>query len=106
MSDEEIEDMVRNVAYSLPPSDFGSHRAIRAMTEAIKPLVDPSLYAQGFHDGMQEAARTLREAAEDHRNQSRECKKVLEAQAHELAAALLGSWANGLEMNASKALNK
>ena len=61
-------------------------------------------YAQGFYDGLLEAARVLRDAADDHRNQSRESKKVLEAQAHELGAALLGSWANGLEINANTAV--
>jgi hypothetical protein len=62
-------------------------------------------YAQGFYDGLMEAARVLREAAEDHRNQARETRKVLESQAHELGAAVLGSWANGLEINANRSLS-
>src|SRR6188474_12536 len=32
---EAIHNLVRKTAMSLPPSDFGSHRAIEAMTEAI-----------------------------------------------------------------------
>jgi hypothetical protein len=60
-------------------------------------------YEQGFHDGLMEAARVLREAADDHRSQARENRKVLESQAHGLGAALLGSWANGLEINANRA---
>lgn len=57
-------------------------------------------YAQGFGDGLREAARTLRDAAEDHREQGISSKKVLESQAHQLASALFASWANGIEMNA------
>lgn len=57
-------------------------------------------FTRGFASGMAEAARILRDAAEDHRDQARACKKVLEAQAHELAAALLDSWANGFTMKA------
>lgn len=33
-----IEEMVRKVAMSIPPSDFGSGRAIKAMAEALAPL--------------------------------------------------------------------
>lgn len=51
-----------------------------------------------------EAVHTLRTAAEAHRADSRASKKVLEAQAHELAAALLGSWAEGLAINANRAI--
>ncbi len=37
-------------------------------------------FTRGFASGMAEAARILRDAAEDHRDQARACKKVLEAQ--------------------------
>jgi len=33
---DEVESFVRTVAYSLPPSDFGSFRAIKAMAAAIR----------------------------------------------------------------------
>jgi hypothetical protein len=62
-------------------------------------------YAQGFVDGLKESARTLREAARDHYEQSIASKKVLEAQAHQLAAALFASWANGLDIRADNFLN-
>lgn len=59
-----------------------------------------SEYAQGFGDGLREAAKQLRDAANDHKIMASESKKVLDTQAHELAAALFYSWANGFEMNA------
>ena len=59
-----------------------------------------SEYAQGFGDGFREAAKQLRDAAYDHKTMASESKKVLEIQAHELAAALFYSWANGFELNA------
>jgi hypothetical protein len=67
-------------------------------------MVDMTDFADGFRTGLMEAAHTLRTAAEEHRADSRASKKVLEAQAHELAAVLLGSWANGLEINANRAI--
>lgn len=62
-----------------------------------------SEYAQGFLAGMRDAARTLREAANGRLSDCQASKKVLESQAHQLAAALLASWANGLEINAETA---
>lgn len=59
-------------------------------------------YDQGFRDGLAEAARMLRHAAEDHMGDSKASKKVLEGNAHSLAAALFYSWANGIEMAAEK----
>lgn len=61
-------------------------------------------YLGGFVAGLREAAHTLHEAARQHSADGEKSKKVLEAQAHQLAAALLGSWANGLEINADRAL--
>lgn len=63
-----------------------------------------SEFLQGFYAGMIEAARTLREASHDHNLQSQQAKKVVEIGAHMMAASLLSSWANGLEINARKAL--
>lgn len=63
-------------------------------------------YLNGFTDGLKEAARTLREAASDHHEQSVASKKILEAQAHQLAAALFASWANGLDMQADAAASR
>ena len=63
-------------------------------------------YLNGFVAGIQEAARTLREAAREHHERSTVEKTVLGAQAEQLAAALLASWANGLDMNADRALRK
>jgi len=57
-------------------------------------------FAAGFRAGMYEAANTLRLAATDHEQVSAASKKVLDAQANDLAAAILRSWANGLEINA------
>lgn len=65
-----------------------------------------SEYLNGFCDGLNEAARTLREAARGHMEDGAASKKVLEAQAHQLAAALLASWANGLQINAERALRE
>lgn len=61
-------------------------------------------FADGFRSGLMEAVHTLRTAAEEHRADSRASKKVLEAQAHELAAAVIGSWAEGICINANRAL--
>lgn len=57
-------------------------------------------YFQGFVAGLKEGARTLREAAKDHYEQSIASKKVLENQAHQLAASLFVSWANALDIRA------
>lgn len=57
-------------------------------------------YKQGLSDGFQNAADTLREAAIKHIEDSRQTRKIVEAQAHELAAALLESYANGFVMRA------
>lgn len=59
-------------------------------------------FTQGFHAGCSEAARMLREAANDHTQVAEESRKVLEKQANELAAAILLSWANGIEMTANR----
>lgn len=63
-----------------------------------------SEFADGFRAGVHEGARMLREAAYDHLRDCQESKKVLEAQAHQLASVLLSSWANGLDMNAEKSV--
>lgn len=65
-----------------------------------------SEYLNGFVAGLREAGRTLREAANDHLRDSQQSAKVLEAQAHQLAAAILAAWANGLEINADAALRR
>ncbi len=61
-----------------------------------------SSYAAGFKDGLNEAAHTLRVAADNHDFDAEVSKKVLESQAHKLASALFRSWANGIEMNANR----
>ena len=38
MSEAWIEEIVRKTAMSLPPSDFGSGRAIKAMADALAPV--------------------------------------------------------------------
>lgn len=65
-----------------------------------------SEYLNGFADGLKDASRELNEAARDHHEQSIGSKKVLEAQAHQLAASLLSSWANGMIIRADMALSK
>jgi hypothetical protein len=64
-----------------------------------------SEYLNGFVDGLKEAARELNEAARDHYEQSVASKKILESQAHQLAASLLSSWANGMIIRADAALS-
>jgi len=59
-------------------------------------------FIQGFHAGCCESARMLREAANEHTQVAEASRKVLDKQANELAAAILLSWANGIEMNASR----
>lgn len=66
--------------------------------------INKNEFLQGFHAGMCEAARTLREAANDHKQIAENSKKILDGQANEMAAAILYGWANGLEINAQKAL--
>lgn len=66
--------------------------------------INKNEFVQGFYAGMCEAARTLREAANEHKKDAEASKKILDAQANELAAAILYGWANGLEINAQKAL--
>lgn len=61
-------------------------------------------YAAGFKAGMLEACRTLHEAAVQHHKDADESRKVLDIHAHRLAAHILQSWANGLEINAGRAL--
>ena len=61
-------------------------------------------YHLGFSDGMVEAERMLREAANFHKEEASSSKKVLESQAHELATALLSSWANAIEIRRNAAL--
>ncbi len=56
---------------------------------------------EGRREGLMDAARTLWEAANNHHNLGRDSKTVLEKHAHELAAALLCSWGNGLEIQAN-----
>lgn len=63
-----------------------------------------SEFADGFRAGLHEGARTLREAALEHYRDGEAAKKILETQAHQLAGALLSSWANGLDMNAEKSV--
>lgn len=73
------------------------------LEDARQQIKDDELsYSQGFGDGVREAANTLRNAARDHLDQSKTSKKVLESQAHLLAASLLASWANGLDINADR----
>jgi hypothetical protein len=54
-----VEDFVRAVAMSLPPSDFGSHRAIQAMAEAI---VVREAAAKRSHDALVGALKACAEA--------------------------------------------
>lgn len=64
--------------------------------------MNESDFTQGFHAGCCEAARMLREAANEHTQVAEQSRKVLDKQANELAAAILLSWANGIEMNANR----
>lgn len=61
-------------------------------------------FADGFKTGMLEACRTLHEAAVQHHKDADDSRKVLDTHAHRLAAHLLQSWANGLEINAHRVL--
>lgn len=58
-------------------------------------------YEQGVCDGLMSAARILWNAAEDHQTQGSLSRKVLDTHAHQLAAELLKSWGNGLEIKAN-----
>lgn len=60
-------------------------------------------YIQGFHAGISEAARAMREAAREHTEQCAATKNIVEAQGHQFAATVLASYANGLLINASVA---
>jgi hypothetical protein len=57
---------------------------------------------EGYSAGLQKAAQILRDGALSYRTHARDTKKVLDEQAGELAAVLLESWANGLEIEANK----
>ena len=63
-------------------------------------MMEEKSYVEGFVAGLKEAANTLRMAANDHSVEAHNSKKVLEAQANELAEAILRSWANGLDIQA------
>lgn len=57
-------------------------------------------FKNGFYNGILEASRTLRVAAQEHKEVAEASKKILDVQANELAAAVLLGWANGIEINA------
>lgn len=57
-------------------------------------------YAAGVEAGMLGAAQTLREAASRHEADAAATKNIAEAGGHALAASILRSYANGLEMMA------
>lgn len=61
-------------------------------------------FDDGFKAGMLEACRTLHEAAVQHHNDAEKSRKVLDIHAHRLAAHLLQSYANELEINAQRVL--
>lgn len=55
-----------------------------------------------WQGGMMEAVRILRKGAQEYEDASKQSRKVLDIQVNELAASLLRSWANGIEIDASK----
>jgi hypothetical protein len=59
-------------------------------------------YEEGHYAGLMLAVQILREGAIGYRTHARDTKKVLDEAAGELAAVLLESWANGLEIEANK----
>lgn len=70
-------------------------------TQAQNQL-EASLHEQAYRDGLHRAAEILREGAGRYEREAADSKSVLDTSARELAARLLRSWANGIEIEANK----
>ena len=89
-------------AYDFIERDPGTYLNQMLNDASVELAKTGSDYSAGFKAGMAEAANTLRAAANEHDVEAASSKKVLESQAHQLAAALFRSWANGIDINSDK----
>lgn len=70
-------------------------------TQAQNQL-EASLHDQAYRDGLHRAAEILREGAAEYERSSTETNKVADQCARQMAATLLRSWANEIEIEAGK----
>lgn len=72
------------------------------MEQQAQMTLDGGLYNQGYKDGLLRAAEILRKGVTQYERDAIESTSVLNGQAATLAATLLRSWANGLEIEANR----
>lgn len=72
------------------------------MEQQAQMQLEGGMVDEAYRDGLRKAAEILRDGATKYEIEAIESRSVLQGQAATMAATLLRSWANGLDMEASK----